>query len=273
MNLQKEWYTNLLRADRDVFAKSCAFQLKGLSELEIGDVYRKIMNGCFTLGKQDYLARISKIVSDYKSNLAKLQLRKLWKEKTGTEHPYDWSTKYETPLLSCAPADKWNDYKRAFEAVNRQNPEDSEVKFALEFLTVSPIWDDITSQEIIDKAFTRAILGSFKSVLTDLAEVRKHLKKNTQVSPYDWGGHNEVSRLIKGLAKNKYSHEPYERVMRRIDSMDGDKLKDYLKGTQPIKPSSIHNLYLKQIVGSDSQLSEHIAITKTKSKPKKSVRK
>ena len=65
--------------------------------------------------------------------------------------------------------------------------------------------------------------------MTDLAEVRKHLKKNTQVSPYDWGGHNEVSRLIKGLAKNKYSHEPYERVMRRIDSMDGDKLKDYLK--------------------------------------------
>ena len=218
-----------LRTDRDVFAKSCAFQLDGLSELEIGDVYKNILNGCFTLGKQDYLARISQTVSDYKSNLAKLQLRKLWKEKTGTEYPYDWSTKYETPLLSCVPTGKWNDYKRAFGAVNRQNPEDSEVKFALEFLTANPIWDDITSQEKIDKAFSRAILGSFKSVLTDLAEVRKHLKKNTQVSPFDWGGHSEVSRLIKELAKNKYSHEPYERVMRRIDSMDGDKLKDYLK--------------------------------------------
>ena len=220
---------DFLRTDRDVFAKICAFQLNGLSEQEIGDVYKNIPNGCFTLGKQDYLARISQIVSDYKSNLAKLQLRKLWKEKTGTEYPYDWSTKYETPLLSCVPASKWNDFKRAFGAVNRQNPEDSEVKFALEFLMANPIWEDITNQEKIDKMFASAILSSFKSVLTDLAEVRKYLKNNTQVSPYDWGGHSEVSRLIKELAQSKYSHEPYERVMRRIDSMDGEKLKDYLK--------------------------------------------
>ena len=31
------------------------------------------------------------------------------------------------------------------------------------------------------------------------------------------------------MAQSKYSKEPYERVMRRIDSMDGDKLRDYLK--------------------------------------------
>ena len=220
---------DFLRTDRDAFAKACAFQLNGLSEQEIGDVYKNIPNSCFTLGKQDYLAKITQIVSDYKNNLAKLQLRKLWKEKTGTEYPYDWSTKYGTPLLACVPTSKWNDYKRAFGAVNRQNPEDSEVKFALEYLMANPIWESITNQENVDKAFTREILGSFRSVLTDLDEVRKHLKQNTQVSAYDWGGHSEVARLIKELTQSKYNHEPYERVMRRIDSMDGDKLKDYLK--------------------------------------------
>ena len=39
----------------------------------------------------------------------------------------------------------------------------------------------------------------------------------------------EINRLIKELAQSKYSKEPMERVMRRIDSMDGDKLKRYLK--------------------------------------------
>lgn len=181
------------------------------------------------MGKQEYLQKIEQIVNDYKSNLAKMQLRNLWKERTGTEYPYDWSTKYRTPLLSCVPAGKWNDYKRAFGAVNRQNPEDSDVKFALEFLTANPIWDDITNQEIIDKVFVKAILGNLKSVLTDLNEVREYLLKHTQVSVYDWGGHQEINRFVKELAQSKYSEEPYERVMRRIDSMDGDKLKDYLK--------------------------------------------
>lgn len=97
------------------------------------------------------------------------------------------------------------------------------------FLTANPIWDDITNQEKIDEAFVKAILGNLKSVLTDLNEVREYLLKHTQVSAYDWGGHQEINRLVKELAQRKYSEEPYERVMRRIDSMDGDKLKDYLK--------------------------------------------
>ena len=101
-----------------------------------------------------------------------------------------------------------NDYKRAFGAVNRQNSEDSDVKFALEFLAANPIWDDITNQEKIDKAFVKAILGNLKSVLTDLNEVREHLLKHTQVSAYDWGGHQEINRLVKELAQSKYSKEP-----------------------------------------------------------------
>jgi hypothetical protein len=220
---------DFLRSDKESFAKVCAFQLQGLSESETAEVYKSIPTNCFVMNKQDYLQKIDQIVHDYKRNLAKMQLRELWKEKTGTDYPYQWATHYQTPLLACVPTDKWNDYKRAFSAVNLKNPEDSEVKFALEFLTANPIWDDITRQEKIDKAFVNSILGSYKAVLTDLEETRKYLIKNTQVSPYDWSGHLEVSRLIKELAQSKYSKEPFELVMRRIDSMNGDKLKEYLK--------------------------------------------
>jgi hypothetical protein len=221
---------NFLKSDRDIFAKSCAFQLQGLLEQEINDVYKSIPNDCFVLGKQDYLQKMQLLVDGYKNNLAKLQLRKLWQEKTGTEYPYAWSTAYRTPILACVPSNKWSDYKRAFGAVNRTNPDDAEVKFALEFLTANYIWDDITDPKKIDKAFSKAILGNFKSVLTDLNEVREYLAKHaSSISPYDWSGHSEITRLVKELAEGKYSKEPYERVMRRIDSMDGEKLKNYLK--------------------------------------------
>jgi len=219
-----------LKSDKDTFVKLCAFQLQGLSEQEIADIYKGIPNDCFVLSKHEYLQKIKRIVDEYKSNLAKLQLRKLWKEKTGAEHPYAWSTTHKTPILACIQSSKWNEYKRAFDAVNRQNPEDSEVKFALEFLTANPIWDDITDQQKIDAAFIKAILSNLKSVLTDLNEVREYLFKHAHsITPYDWGDHAEITRLVKELAQNKYSKEPYERVMRRIDSMGGNELKDYLK--------------------------------------------
>ena len=218
-----------LKSDREILANACAFQLRELSEQEIFEVYKSIPNNSFEMNKQDYIQKIEQIINTFKSNLAKMQLRNLWKEKTGTEYPYQWSTNHKTPLLACIPTDKWSDFKRAFGAINRQNPEDSEVKFALEFLSANPIWDTINNQEKIDNAFIQSILGNYKSVLIDLAEVRKYLVKNSQVTPYDWSGHMEINRLVKELAQSKYSKEPFERVMKRIDSMDGEKLKIYLK--------------------------------------------
>lgn len=57
-----------------------------------------------------------------------------------------------------------------------------------------------------------------------------------------------------------------------IISKSPPKLKEYSKGTQPIKPSSIHSLYLKQIAGNDNQNSDSMAISKTKPKTKKTGR-
>jgi hypothetical protein len=66
-------------------------------------------------------------------------------------------------------------------------------------------------------------------VLTDLNEVREFLTSQTAIPPYDWAGHDDIKRLVQELAKKKYIREPYERVMKRIDSMDGEKLRAYLK--------------------------------------------
>nr|HPN28910.1 hypothetical protein [Thermotogota bacterium] len=124
---------------------------------------------------------------------------------------------------------KWDDFKRSFDAVSFNHSTESEVKFALEFLTGISYWENFRNQETVDRAFQDAILGRYKAVLTDLNEVREHLSKRTRVSPYDWSGHPDVNWLIQELAQKKYSQEPFQRVIRRIDSMDSDKLKEYLK--------------------------------------------
>ena len=229
INVHEDSIITFLRSDREIFGRVCAFQLHGLSDQEVADIYKNIPNGYFTLEKQEYLQKIEQIVSDYMSNLARIQLRNLWKEKTDTDDPYKWSSKYKTPLLSCIPRNKWSDYKRAFGAVSQQNPEDVEVKFALEFLTANPIWDIITNHDVINEAFRKAILGNFKSILTNLDEVRNYLSANTSVTAYDWAGQDDICELVEKLAQSRYSNEPYKRIVRRIDSMDDVKLRGYVK--------------------------------------------
>ncbi|MDI9393664.1 MAG: hypothetical protein QM449_10520 [Synergistota bacterium] len=220
---------DFFQSDKEVFEKACGFQLQGLSESETAEIYKSIPINSFVMNKQDYLFRIDQIIKDYKGNLARIQLRSLWKEKTGTESPQQWAARYQTPLLACVPTGKWGDYKRAFSAVNLKNPEDSDIRFALEFLTANPIWDDLTNKGKIDETFKKAILGRYKVILSDLDEVREYLKTHTQVDPYDWSGHFEVNHLVKELAQIKYSKEPFEKVLRCIENMEGDKLKEYLK--------------------------------------------
>ena len=64
----------------------------------------------------------------------------------------------------------------------------------------------------------------------------------------------DVSELIK-LAAAIISKSPL-------------KLKDYLKGPQPIKPSRIHSLYLKQIGVDEDQYKDSSAVSKAKPKSK-----
>jgi hypothetical protein len=218
-----------LKSDREIFAKVCAFQLEGLSEQEVADIYKSIPNGCFIIEKQEYIQKIEQIIREYMSNLAKIQLRNLWREKTNTDTPYKWASKYKTPLLSCVPKEKWSEYKRAFGAISRQNPEDAEIKYALEFLSANPIWDTINNQEVIDNAFKRAILGRYKAILTNLTGVREYLSEKTTTNPYDWAGQDEIREHVKRLAQSSYSKEPYSRVVQRIESMDDAKLRSYMK--------------------------------------------
>ncbi|HOF23151.1 MAG TPA: hypothetical protein PLU70_00925 [Thermotogota bacterium] len=220
---------SFLKNDKEAFTHACAFQLQGFSEAEISDIYGKIPINCFEMNERDFISKVGEIVSDFQSNLARLQLRQLWKEKTGTDDPREWSTRYRTPILACVPTGKWDDFKRSFDAVSFNHSTESEVKFALEFLTGISYWENFRNQETVDRAFQDAILGRYKAVLTDLNEVREHLSKRTRVSPYDWSGHPDVNWLIQELAQKKYSQEPFQRVIRRIDSMDSDKLKEYLK--------------------------------------------
>lgn len=221
----KQLYSNQLLT----FNKVAAFYLADLSESDKDNVFKQISSGCFTKDKTAYFQDVEKIVDEYKKQLGSQKLKQFWKEKTGSESPYDWSDKYKMPILIMVPEDKIADYRKHFGAVATKNPDASAIESAQRFFDASNIWDELNDADVRDKKFREAIIGDKSVMLKDVDEVKDYLHKYVTDSPYNWVGSPVVKTKIDQLAQSKYMSSGYTEAFSKIDSMESDKVKQYLK--------------------------------------------
>ena len=153
----------------------------------------------------------------------------MWREKTQTENPRQWSKKYRTPIL-CMISDKDVATARsAFGTLNRKQPDTASIDKAIEFLERADFFDRLSSQDERDKAFRENVVKSYSVMLDDLDEVRNHLMKVMGSEPYDWFGLPEVDKKLKEMAEYKYNETGCDKALEKIDSMDVADVKQYLK--------------------------------------------
>ena len=221
----KQLYANQL----STFTKVAAFYLSDLSEGDKDNIFKQLSSGCFTKDKAAYFQEVERIVDGYKKQLGSQKLKQLWKDKTGTESPYDWSNNYRMPILVMVPEDRIADYRKHFGTVAAKTPDSSAIESAQLFLNASSIWDDLNDADIRDKKFRDAIIGDKTVMLKDINEVKDYLSKYVTDSPYNWIGSPTVKSKIDELAQSKYLSSGYNEAFSKIDSMEPDKVKQYLK--------------------------------------------
>jgi hypothetical protein len=88
---------------------------------------------------------------------------------------------------------------------------------------------DLGDKAKVDAAFDRDIIGRFIAVLSDAEEVRMHLEAVVTTPPYEWYGDPLVQREVEKFAQSKYSQGGSDQALVRIEEMDADKVKEYLK--------------------------------------------
>jgi hypothetical protein len=160
----------------------------------------------------------------------KTKLLELWREKTGTDSPYEWSDRNRTPIIALVPLEKQSDARTAFSVIANKNAGKSEIRFALEFLeNNSVIFEDLSDKAKIDAAFSRDILRKYAAVLIDLEDVRKKLISSSGVKCYLWSGNNVIQTHIQNMASKAYKNGANKKVLDKIDKMEASKVKDYLK--------------------------------------------
>jgi hypothetical protein len=218
----------LLNNERRVFAEIYEPYLEDLSDDDIAGVKSKLQTGLFELPKTDCNVKVKAAAEEFRKNQLKSQLFCLWKDKTGTKNPREWSNRYKTPILCCVSEAEYEKAKKAFETLNRNGGTDAEIKASLIFLESTTLFDVFADDDKRNTAFNRDIVGEYSALLPDLDKVRYALDR-LSVDTYDWRDNPSVKSKVKQLAEAEYNAGGSDRVLQKIDEMDDAQLKQYLK--------------------------------------------
>ena len=240
LDSQKKTFLELLRANAEtfrsfyndqveMFKRVCGYYLDKLSDEEIKEVFSTIPSGSFTYEKADYLNTVESKVKSYMEGLKSAKLKKLWKEKTGTDSPREWSKKHKMPILCLIPDAEVAKAKLAFGAVNRAKADEASIDKAIEYFASAKFFDMLTDDAALDKAFRDGIIKSYAVMLTDIQSVKDYLDSHIGADPYDWFGLPEIDKKLRQMAEAKYNQGGCERALAKIDEMDIADVKKYLK--------------------------------------------
>lgn len=222
-------FNSFYASQEEYFKKGCSFYLQGLTDSDIDKVFARIPSGYFTTDNATYSNKVEEVVTKYKKELGSLKLKNLWKDKTSTDSPWAWSERYQMPILAMIPDNELKDCRKSFGVLGNHNPSDSDIEFAQIYLDKFSHWEELNDADQRDKTFKEKLLGDKSVMITDLANLKNFLRSHSTESPYNWMGTPSIQKLIDDYAQSEYNKTGYTKAMSKIDSMDADDVKSYLK--------------------------------------------
>ncbi len=213
---------------QDVFKHACAFYLNGLTDQEQDKIYTQIPSS-FTNEEGNYLNMVEARVVAFKKQQGISKLRTLWRDKTCFDSPRDWSRHHRMPIILMVADSEIDHWQTIFDILNMASPDEKQVNNALSALENATIWDTLSDKDIRDKVFIEKILKDNAVVLENIDEVKTVLMSHLSSDPYRWVGQPNLGSVLDSMVKDKYLKGKYSLAMERIDNMDAESVKKYLK--------------------------------------------
>ena len=220
--------STLLNNEKTIFAEIYAPYLEHFNDSDIGEIKCKLPPGMFELSKTDSNGKVKAAADEFRRNQLKTQMFKLWKDRTGTKNPNEWSSHYRTPILCCVSENEFEKAKKAFDTLNRTWAPDAEITATIDYLESTCIFEILSDETKRNEAFIHGIIGEYRSLLPNADNVRDTLERLT-VDTFDWRGNPCVENKIKQLAEAEYNAGGSDKALFKIDHMDDAQLKLYLK--------------------------------------------
>jgi len=212
----------------ELFTKKSEFELHGLTDEDILNVFNEVHLGSFTKSNSEYKNLTGQIIDNYKRSLKINELRDLWVSKTGSATPIDWSKKNRTPILCLADKD-FDEAKKAFDVLNRKAPTEIEIKATLEYLNTTDIFLRLNDENFRNESFKNKVIGEYIVLIGDVEQAKDILCERMMCDEYSWYPNPKANTYLKQYAENLYQTSAFEKALTKIEGMDDATLKTYLK--------------------------------------------
>ena len=240
LDSQKPKFLDLLRTyggafvafrnnQENLFKQVCSFYLEGFNDAEISDLFKSIPGGVFTYDKSEYIKLVDQKTQDFRRNLGVERLKKLWRERTGSSSPREWSNKHKMPILSIISDSELATARAAFDTINKAHPDAVAVDKAIRYLEGASFYDRLTDASYLDQVFIHSIIKGYSVMLTDVDEVKEYLDSRITADAYDWFGLPEVDKKLRQMAEDRYNKFGCDKALEKIDDMEVAEVKRYLK--------------------------------------------
>lgn len=226
--IHRETFEKFYKDQLPYFKQAVAMFIEEMEEQDIAGFYTNIPAGQFTKSSTEYYQYIEKAVEEYMKTLKKEQLKKIWREKTDTKDPSDWSDRYDTPILCMFDDTERGDAKAAFGTILAFSASDSDITKAINYLQNATFYERLKDPSERDKCFMERVVGDYSIMLKSADEVRKSLVGSISEKTYYWMDNSTVQNRLKVLAEKQYKLNGCERAQAVINKMDSSELRRYL---------------------------------------------
>lgn len=179
-----DFYNN---RQNDVFKKVCDFELTGLSDADKDKVYGAMPMGCFTKDKVGYSNLVAQMVEEQKKGLNSMKLRNIWREKTNTSSPYQWSEQFSMPIFAMLAEQEVTVCRKIFATINSNKADAKDISDAITYLENAKFFDFLSDASQRDKMFVKNIIRDNAVMLSNIAEVKDYLRSHVTDVPYTIG--------------------------------------------------------------------------------------
>ena len=203
--------------------------LQGL-DVEAGKrIYAGLGSSSFTKSKSDFVREVNEAADKERASLKATQLKIKWNSLSGFDNADLWSDHYSTPILALVPVSEHQQAKRLFSTLKANSPTDADITASLVYLAGNPSFiSKLKDQSAIDAAFTREMIGQYHTLVT-IDEARQAIRSSVPSEPYEWITGSAARAAVKEKAEHNYLSGSNQALLNRIDDMEPQHAKDYLK--------------------------------------------
>lgn len=228
LSAHREDFDHFYKDQLPLFKKAAASFIDELNEQETAEFRSSVPSGQFTKSSSEYYQFIQKEVEDFRKKQKKSKLCALWKEKTSTKDPVDWSARYQTPILCMFSDSERSEARTMFSVITAYSAPDSDITKAIAYLENASFFARLSDPAERDRCFMERIIGEYGIMLDNVDAVRDDLSSSVAEKAYYWMDNSAVKNRLRALADKKYKTSGYERAQEVIDRLDPAELRRYL---------------------------------------------